>query len=360
MELQPDSSIEDRPKTAALYFKFPTFINKEQLYDHIKRHGFGNNVVAIDMHNRKCTKLPAGSAKVSIVPPAIVEVFIEALHGTCLPGEFEQLLSVQRYMQKEDQSHKVFVGPGLPHTVTQQDIQMHFKKMKDEFTDLEIKREKRRNTCYVLLTFKSANTARQAVDIYHQTTLFEKRIKVEMYQPEKTQQKSIPKYTQKRENSKVLTSSTMVIAENLDPELSKPDLESLTNVRIVSYTPSHMTPDRTAAWIEVSNFMDAHTIADCLNERIVAGRKIHCSMMKSTALRKLMTCKETDTQVELPCSTSEDLTLKHHQLSVVAQDHVSPYLHTMESDMTQTERIHHQHLVTLPQCSILKLPVKDE
>ena len=418
MVLQPDSSVEGGPETAALYCKFPTFFNKEQLYDHIQKHGFGKNVVAIDMHYRKFTKTPAGSAKVSIVPPALMEAFIEALHGTCLPGEFQQLLSVQPYaqIQKEDQSHKVFVGSGLPHTVTQEDIQKHFVKLKDEITNVEIKTEKKRNTCYVLIAFRSRTAAKQAVDIYHHTIFLEKRIKVEMYQPQhmmrtlsptpnmyaaksttgskvrqrdanskdetytdnsvskssahyssamstklkrgyshanihlKSQQKSISKYTDKRKKS----STVIVIAENLDPKFSIIDLEYLTNVKIDNYTPSHLTPDKAAAWIEVSNDMDARIIADCLNERIIVGREIHCSMAKSTALYKLMTRREAKAHV--PCSIiSKAIHVNHHPLPVAADGSSCPQI--METDMK--EMACHQPLASIspisPQCSMLPI-----
>ena len=119
----------------------------------------------------------------------------------------------------------------------------------------------------------------------------------------KSQQQYTSKYTDKRKKS----STVIVIAENLDPKFSKTDLECLTNVRIDNYTPSHLTPDKAAAWIEVSNDTDALIIADCLNERIIVGRKIHCSMAKSTELHKLMTCREAKAQVHsienyIPCS----------------------------------------------------------
>ena len=414
MVLQPDSSVEGGPETAALYFKFPTFFNKEQLYDHIQKHGFGNNVVAIDMHYRKFTKTPAGNAKVSIVPPA------EALHGTCLPGEFQQLLSVQPYVQKEDQSHKVFVGSGLPHTVTQEDIQKHFVKLKDEITNVEIKTEKKRNTCYVLIVFRSRSAAKQAMDIYHHTIFLEKRIKVEMYQPEhmmrtlsptpnmyaaksttgskvrqrdanskgetytdkslskssahyssamatklkmgyshvnvhsKSRQKSISKYTDKQKKS----STVIVIAENLDPKVSKINLEHLTNVRIDNYTPSHLTPDKAAAWIEVSNDMDARIIAECLDERIIVGREIHCSIAKSTALYKLMTCREAKAHV--PCSIiSKAIHVNHHPLPVAADGSSCPQI--METDMK--EMACHQPLASIsstsPHCSMLPIRESD-
>ena len=424
MVLQPDSSIEGGPETAALYFKFPTFFNKEQLYDHIQKHGFGNNVVAIDMHYRKFTKTPAGSAKVSIVPPALMEVFIEALHGTCLPGEYQQLLSVQPYVQKEDQPHKVFVGSGLPHTVTQEDIQMHFVKLRDEITNVEIKREKKRNTCYVLIAFRSKSAAKQAVDIYHHTIFLEKRIKVEIYQPEKMMRTLFPTpnmyaaisttgskvrqklrdanskgetYTDKsvskssahyssamatklkmgyshvnvhsrsRQRSisdkRKKSSTVIVIAENLDPKFSKTYLEHLTNVRIDNYTPSHLTPDKAAAWIEVCNDTDARIIADCLNERNIAGREIHCTMAKSTALYKLMNCGEAKAQVHsvedyIPCSiVSKSIHAKHRPLPVAADECSFPQI--MESDMK--EMACYQPLAsissTLPLC--LMHPIRD-
>lgn len=337
------------------------------------------------MHNRRCTKIPAGirSAKVSIAPPALMEEFIKALHGTCLPGEFQQLLSVQPYVQKEDKCHKVFVGSGLPHTVTEEDIQMHFAKLKDEITNIEIKRERRRNTCFVLIAFRSRNAAKQAVDGYNNTILLEKQIKVEMYQPERmmrtlcltpkesptthpsismtgsketanskfepytdvsmsksnalhssamatnlrmecadnsiSRQKSTSRHSDRRE---VLKASTTVIAENLDPKFSKTEIEHLTNVRIDKYTPSNLTPDKVVAWIEVSNCTDACIVADYLNERIISGKEIHCSMATSSDLHKLIS-----TSKSIPCHVN------CHQLSVAADRSSYPQLIKSEKEI---------------------------
>ena len=362
-------SAECCSETVALYFKFPTFIKKRQLIEHIKKHGFGHNVVSIDMHTNKHTRKPAGSAKVSIAPPVLMKQFVEALHGTCLPGDFQQLLSVQLYEPKRDKlpDHKVFVGPGLPHTITEEDIQKHFVKLKDEITNIQIEKERKRNTCYVLITFSSSSAAKQAIYIYNHSNLLDKRIKVELYQPRfysppttvnpkvstagpkagprykyfhskvgpcytiklvsksdpeessamamthrvlgvegarlgdqplksKPQQMSLSQYTER--NEKLLKASTTVIAENLDPELTKMDLERLTGVKIDKYTPSNLTPDKIAAWITVSNCMNAHTIADYLKEAIVSGKKIHCSMAKSSTLHKLVTRNKNETQLK--------------------------------------------------------------
>ena len=317
-----------------------------------------------------------------------MEVFIEALHRTCLPGEFQHILSVQPYVQKYDKCHKVFVGSGLPHTVTEEDIQMQFVKLKDEITNIEIKRERKRNTCYVLITFKSRNAAKQAVDVYNHTILLGKQIKVEMYRSEcmmrtpcltpkesstsisttgskirqeskiansqvepytdidvmvsksnahhssamatnqrmecadhsKSRQKSISRYTNRRE---VLKSSTTVIAENLDPEFSQTELERLTNVRIDKYTPSNLTPDKVAAWIEVSDCTVARIIADYLNKRIISGREIHCSMARSSALHKLMTTGK----LNIPHHVNS------HQLSMATDGSSYPQLINSDKEM---------------------------
>ena len=133
-------------KTAALYLKFPTFIRRRQLEDHIGKYGFGCNVVWIDMHNNKYTGKPAGSAKVLVMPHTLMDHFISVLHGTCLPGKYQQLLSVQPYVQIKDKKsspHKVFVGSGLPPTITKEDVRKHFEQVRDAITKLQIVRERK-------------------------------------------------------------------------------------------------------------------------------------------------------------------------------------------------------------------------
>ena len=193
---------------AALYLKFPTFIKRKQLQDHIKKHGFGDNVVAIDMHINLSNRKQAGSAKVSIVPTTLQDKFVSSLNGSRLLGKYQ--VSVQPYYEQKGQKFKetaksyqpraqrkdlhtdqhpqkkepciVFVGSGLPHYINKSHIQEHFAEFKDAITNIDIQG---RRGCYVLLTFKSSSAAKKAIDRYHRSFLLGKhRIKVEVYKPQ--------------------------------------------------------------------------------------------------------------------------------------------------------------------------------
>lgn len=410
---------------AALFLRFPTFIKEKQLRQHIKKHGFGRNLVAIHMHFRKSTRTPAGSAKVLITPPNLIDQFISRLDGTCLPGKYQQLLSVQPYQLHKDEVHscRVFVGCRLPSSISEIDVRSHFVKCKNAITSVQIERG-RKDRCYAVVTFQTSDAAKSAVDNYHNSFLFGKQIKVEMYkqnrqtitsfnpepvvvrylttftqsvndpemiinQSEKSRlhphnkltlvsqnhshsneatneepksnsfqetspyfkaSRSSVKHTQNNGTSKLplaeralslsvssfenaamtdekclpncatresdefeLNTATTVIIENLDPTFSQKELESLTGVPINVYTPSNQTPDGTAAWIEVSNIEDAHIIADSLNEKIISGVQIHCSLSNSSTLYKQLQSSpySESLQENLPFMVDTSLPLVH-------------------------------------------------
>ena len=392
----------------ALYFKFPTFINKRQIQYHIKKHGFGCNIVSIDMHTNKHTRKPAGTAKVVMVPSTQKDKFISDLNGTCLPGKFQQLLSVQPYIQMRRQCKervnpcKVFVGSGFPYFINEEHIKKHFVKFKHLITNVEIKREKRGKVRYVFVTFKTNYAAKEAIGRYHTSYFHGKQIKVEMYKPDSllpdstsylstvhtpitdsqsttcseakaksdrhyivephhvertsslvsqnpstmiittnemsipkcayegaqpskskiqstgrdtdkkhhltrplvargmlsaavsctkegctAEEESFPKCTDDKEydEDQLLNIVTTVIVENLDPNITQSELESLTCMKIDSYTPSNLTPDKVAAWVEVANCTRAGSIADNLNGRTISGKKIHCYLVDSNTLQ---------------------------------------------------------------------------
>ena len=441
----------NRPtETAALYLKFPGFLREPELKAHLVKHGFACNIVAIDMHFNKHTKYPAGSAKVLLTPPSLVDHFISSLHGTCLPGEYQQLLSVQPYVvqsrhqltKEKLKPCKVFIGSGLPSTICEKDIREHFVEYAHVITNVEVIRESKRDTCYVVVTFETKISATKAIENYHNSYFYGKRIKVEVYKPKyqppspaadpvtvsrpkiyskamkghKTNQsdyhlinkpdhvkknaaleslnptssktsndiklskstdstKGIPlnfeavklanenpngsttiinlageplslectfrhqtckKYSAEDEVQH-LSNTTTVNVENLDPNVSQNELEHLTGVKIDRYVPSNLTPEKTAAWIEVANHEDALTIASNLNERNVLGTNIHCCAIESSALHKCRQSYHSD--YSKPNTDNVHPTEDYHPL---------PFMSNEASNMLQHSSVGVQQQSTIP------------
>lgn len=421
----------DTDCVAALYLKFPSFITSKQLQDHINNHGFGSDVVDIDMHVRLPNKMPAGSAKVLIAPPSLQADFISSLNGSRV--QHKHRLSVQPYKHKgrlhykdlpdriqrkmqrkastisqfaeKKEPCKIFVEGNLPQNINREHLQKHFIEYKDAITNIELKSEKRRNR-FALITLKSPSSARRAIDRYNQTSLLGKyKIKVDMYRPylplsssascpdmhysvakwpqevaacpEHQSLDDNPKFPSKikssRRNIMVISSTaeqpeqrqvdsghsltefhsseislsssvhgygkqmpaaasqkivtnyideeedqlqntmTVVIVENLHPCISPEDIEKLTGVKIVGYTPSDKTLDNVAAYIEVTNSRSACTIADKLNGSVIHGKKLSCFMTDSNSLRQQayessLSCQHEE-QLLMPDSL--DLTTEH-------------------------------------------------
>ena len=83
------------------------------------------------------------------------------------------------------------------------------------------------------------------------------------------------------EENQLKNTATVITVENLDPSFSQSDIESLTGVKVTAYTPSHKTPSKIAAWIEVANCEYAHTVAKTLDGREIKGKVVHCSLSES-------------------------------------------------------------------------------
>lgn len=197
--------------TTTLYLKFPPFIRKKQLHDHIKKHGFGDNIVNIDMHIHLPSRKPAGSAKVLIVPSSLQDSFIDSLNGSHVQGKYR--ITVQPYrgrqckrtpvpthqIPKTAQTHQaqrktlcatqkepctILVGSRLPNYLNKGHIQKHFAEFKDVITHIEFKGDKSKRGCFVLISLKSSNSAMKAIKRYNNTSLLGKhKIKVELYKP---------------------------------------------------------------------------------------------------------------------------------------------------------------------------------
>ena len=426
MKSNPSTNKEDtvvadvEPVTSVLYLNFPSFIKRKQLQDHIKKHGFGDNIVDIDMHTHLPSQKPAGSAKALLSPSSLMESFICSLDGSLVQGKYR--LSVQPYRQQKgwQQSKErskfdplqretssttqkepcvVFVGSRLPNYINKGHIQKHFAEYKDVITNIEFKAEKQKKGCFVLITLKSQSSAMKAVKKYNHTFLLGKhRIKVELYKPlsnpsscpvmhthnttdsegenqafsrnlaqcTKAAQphqseinlplKDVGPLTELRsmdmsyyvENTdsthslmalhtvvpppdgqvvsavmdesnivynsmisgenQLQSSSTTVIVENLDPKFTQNDIESFCGIRVDGYTPSHMTPDKVAAWIEVANAEYASAVANKLNEQVIHGKQLYCYLTPSSALPQ-QTQKPTSVNPEEQWSMSESIPL---------------------------------------------------
>ena len=195
--------------TTALYLKFPSFKRKE-LHDHIEKHGFGDNVVNIDMHIHLPGRKPAGSAKVLIVPSRLQDSFITSLNGSHVQGKYRITVQPYRGRQckrtpipthqtpKSAQTHEaqrktsfttqkepciILVGSRLPNYLNKGHIQKHFVEFKDAITNIEFKVDKSKRGCFVLITLKSSSSAMKAIKRYHHTFLGKHKIKVELYKP---------------------------------------------------------------------------------------------------------------------------------------------------------------------------------
>ena len=183
--------------------KFPPFIKRKQLADHIEKHGFADNIVDIEMHCINASnKRPAGTAKVLIIPFSLHDEFISVLNGSRLLGKHS--LSVKPYLERKQRSAKdpsknssgtrqesqikepciVFVGPLLPNYINKGHIQAHFSEYNDAIIGIEFKGDRQRRGCHVLLTFKSSSSATRAIDRYNHTFLNGKhKIKLDSYKP---------------------------------------------------------------------------------------------------------------------------------------------------------------------------------
>lgn len=374
--------------------KFPPFIKRKQLADHIEKHGFGDNVISIEIHCMNVSnKKPAGSAKILITPFSLQEEFISVLNGSLLLGK--HLLSVEPYQERKQRSTKepprktsqtrrepaikepcvVFVGPILPNYINKGHIQAHFREYNNAITDIEFKGDRQRRGCHVLLKFKSSSSAATAIDRYNHTSLLGKhKLKLDFYKPHypvsssascptlpvsrgsavpTPNTSSVSKQIPSTERAKVSNSSSShqqgtrdevasnvqhhsvgyhstrqlssrrpiecgfgetststlgtaaayysdseedqlqnaiktVIVKNLDSVVTQQEIERLTGVAITCYTPSHLTPDKVAAWIEVENSKCACTIAEKLNRKVVHGKELRCFVTDSHTLQQEM------------------------------------------------------------------------
>ena len=372
--------------TASYFVKFPSFIKRKQLEDHIESHGFGDIIIGIEMHCINASnKRPAGSAKISIMPASLHDEFISALNGSRLLGK--HYLSVEPYYErkqrrtiepprKASQTKQkplvkepcvVFVGPVLPNYINRAHIQAHFREYKDTITDIQFKGDRQRRGCHVLLTFKSSSSAMRAIDGYNHTSLLGKhKIKLDIYEPHHPMPSSAscptmsvstasavrtPNTKSKQASSTEIVSSsilkdethgninikhqsvggysmgqlssscdleirsthgaavvnkelvsnysdseedqlqntvTTVIIENLDSSVTQEEIESLTGVVITCYTPSHLTPSKVAAWVEVANSKCAYTVAEKLDGRVIYGKEVYCSLTDSHTMQQQM------------------------------------------------------------------------
>jgi hypothetical protein len=394
--------------------RFPPFIKKKQLADHIEKHGFGENVIDIEMHCINVSnKRPAGTAKVLIAPFSLNDEFISVLNGSRLLGK--HLLSIEPYLERKQRSLKgpskhfsetrqesqivepciVFVGPLLPNYINKGHIQAHFRECNDAIIGIEFKGNRQRRGCHVMLTFKSSSSATKAIDRYNHTFLLGKhKVKLDYYKPQHPMSSSVScptrpvstssamhspntksKQTSSTEKGKIsdkihssdqlgthgevasnvihhsvgyhstgqlyssrptecdlgVTSTgpgtlgataaynervsdsdyhdseedqlqntaTTVIIENLDSSVTQKEIESLTGVAITCYIPSHSTPGKVAAWIEVVNSKYACTIAEKFDGKVIHGKKVHCFITDSNSFS---TFKED----QLPSAQSSD------------------------------------------------------
>ena len=124
------------------------------------------------------------------------------------------------------------------------------------------------------------------------------------------------------EEDQLQNTVTTVIVENLDSSVTQKEIESLTGVAITCYTPSHSTPGKVAAWIEVVNSKHACTIAEKLDGNEIHGKKVHCYITDSNTLIQEMhsfsTFKEED---QLPSVQSCPLTDSHNR----PQQHIQSF-----------------------------------
>ena len=88
------------------------------------------------------------------------------------------------------------------------------------------------------------------------------------------------------EDDQLQNTVTTVIVENLEPKVTQKEIEKHTDVKIIHYTPSHLTPDKVAAWIEVANSKHACIVAEKLDGQVIHGKKVYCSLTDSRTLQQ--------------------------------------------------------------------------
>ena len=132
------------------------------------------------------------------------------------------------------------------------------------------------------------------------------------------------------EEDQLQNTVTTVIVENLDSSVTQKEIESLTGVSITHYTPSHSTPGKVAAWIEVVNSKHACTIAEKLDGKEIHGKKVHCFITDSNTL-----IQEMHSSDQMPSVQSGPLTDSHNR----PQQHIQSFP-TFEDPPKEQEPLH--------------------
>ena len=132
------------------------------------------------------------------------------------------------------------------------------------------------------------------------------------------------------EEDQLQNTVTTVIVENLDSSVTRKEIESLTGVSITHYTPSHSTPGKVAAWIEVVNSKHACTIAEKLDGKEIHRKKVHCFITDSNTL-----IQEMHSLDQMPSVQSGPLTDSHNR----PQQHIQSFS-TFEDPPKEQESLH--------------------
>ena len=162
---------------------------KDRLKQHLKLHGFADNVVRIQWRTSRKAK---GFSIISFAPPHMVDDAILKLNGSMLLAQYK--LQVKRYKKKHrggrdrhpkkgkaGEKTKVFVG-SLPKFIDEQHLRNHFQSFHEHISRIEVledKETKQSKGCGFVF-FSSRPPAERAVLALNGTLLLNKhKIKVE-------------------------------------------------------------------------------------------------------------------------------------------------------------------------------------
>ena len=183
-----------------VFVKFPLFVKREDIKDHLKVCGLSDNVKSVRMFFDKAKK-PKGSGYVEVIPPNAGRKAISKLNGSLLLGKYKieakkfndnrkrgspgkkpankggRAAAASACIPEEDdsdtesgESFKIFVGSlkskALPHSIQSAHLQQHFNDFAQSIQNVYVimDRETKQSKGFGFVTFNSKKAAQAAVN----------------------------------------------------------------------------------------------------------------------------------------------------------------------------------------------------